>query len=64
MQQYNITETLRNYAKLPDIGPMFQCVLAEAAATIESLQKENIYLRKCLAPVNEISLDEVGWKCE
>lgn len=37
----NITDTLRNYANLPDMSPMLQCVLAEAAATIESLQKEN-----------------------
>lgn len=44
MQPNNITETLRNYAELPDMSPMLQCVLAEAAATIESLQKENEYL--------------------
>ena len=40
----NITDILRNYAKLPDTSPMFRCVLGEAAATIESLQKENEYL--------------------
>ena len=44
MSANNITETLRNYANLDDISPMFKCVLAEAAATIESLQKENEYL--------------------
>ena len=44
MPRNNIAETLRNYAKLPDMSPMLQCVLAEAAATIESLQKENEYL--------------------
>ncbi len=41
MSVSNITETLRNYADLQDISPMFKCVLAEAAATIESLRKEN-----------------------
>lgn len=41
MSVSNITETLRNYAASPDISPMFKCVLAEAAATIESLRKEN-----------------------
>lgn len=48
MQPYNITEALRNYAKLPDISPMLQCVLAEAAATIESLREENEYLWRVL----------------
>ena len=41
MEPNNIAETLRNYAKLPDTSPMLKCVLAEAAATIESLQSEN-----------------------
>lgn len=60
----NITDTLRNYANLPDIGPMFKCVLAEAAATIESLQKENEYLKGWI-PTSLINLnEEVKKKCE
>ena len=61
MQPYNITDTLRNYAKLPDIGPMFQCVLAEAAATIESLQKENANYVEMIA---KLTLAGVEKPCE
>lgn len=58
MQPNNITETLRNYAKLPDIGPMFQCVLAEAAATIESLQKENANYVEMIAKLSLVGDDK------
>ena len=61
MQPNNITEALRNYAQLPDIGPMFQCVLAEAAATIESLQKENAHYVEMIA---KLALGEVKKTCE
>ena len=61
MQPNNITETLRNYAELPDIGPMFRCVLAEAAATIESLQKEN---ENYVAMIAKLTLGEGKIKCE
>ena len=57
----NITDTLRNYANLPDIGPMFKCVLAEAAATIESLQKENAHYVEMIA---KLTLGEVKKTCE
>ena len=57
----NITDTLRNYAKLPDTSPMFRCVLAEAAATIESLQKENEDYIKMIA---KLTLGEVKKTCE
>ncbi len=46
MSVSNITETLRNYAKLPETDPVFKCVLAEAAATIDSLQEEIVLLKK------------------
>ena len=36
----NIAETLRNYAKRGDMDVVFRCVLAEAAATIESVTAE------------------------
>lgn len=60
MEPNNIAETLRNYAKLPDMSPMLQCVLAEAAATIESLQKENEYLWR----VHAEEFGEDGPECE
>ena len=60
MEPNNIAEILRNYAKIADIGPMFQCVLAEAAATIESLQKENEYLWRVYAD----EFGEGGSECE
>lgn len=41
MPSNNIAETLRNYASHDDVDVVFKCVLAEAAATIESLEKEN-----------------------
>ena len=41
MPSNNIAETLRNYANRDDVDVVFKCVLAEAAATIESLEKEN-----------------------
>ncbi len=41
MPRNNIAETLRNYANRDDVDVVFKCVLAEAAATIESLEKEN-----------------------
>lgn len=57
----NITETLRNYANLPDMSPMFRCVLAEAAATIESLQRENAHYVEMIAG---LALGEVKKTCE
>lgn len=36
----NIAETSRNYAKRDDMDVVFRCVLAEAAATIESVTAE------------------------
>jgi hypothetical protein len=36
----NIAETLRNYASHDDVDVVFKCVLAEAAATIESVTAE------------------------
>ena len=54
----NITETLRNYANLPDIGPMFKCVLAEAAATIESLQKENANYVEMIAKLTLVGVEK------
>ena len=54
----NITDTLRNYANLPDIGPMFKCVLAEAAATIESLQKENANYVEMIAKLTLVGDDK------
>lgn len=61
MEPNNIADTLRNYAKITDIGPMFQCVLAEAAATIESLQKENAHYVEMIA---KLALGEVKKTCE
>lgn len=58
MQPNNITETLRNYANLPDIGPMFKCVLAEAAATIESLQKENANYVEMIAKLTLVGVEK------
>lgn len=40
MQKNNIAETLRNYAKKDDVDVVFKCVLAEAAATIDSVTAE------------------------
>lgn len=57
----NITETLRNYANLPDMSPMFKCVLAEAAATIESLQKENDHY---IEMISKLALGEDNKTCE
>lgn len=54
----NITDTLRNYANLPDIGPMFKCVLAEAAATIESLQKENANYVEMIAKLTLVGVEK------
>lgn len=36
----NIAESLRNYANRDDIDVVFKCVLAEAAATLESVTSE------------------------
>lgn len=54
----NITDTLRNYANLPDIGPMFKCVLAEAAATIESLQNENANYVEMIAKLTLVGVEK------
>lgn len=40
MQKNNIAETLRNYAGKDDVDVVFKCVLAEAAATIDSVTAE------------------------
>lgn len=40
MPRNNIAETLRNYASHDDVDVVFKCVLAEAAATIESVTAE------------------------
>ena len=40
---------------------MFRCVLAEAAATIESLQKENAHYVEMIA---KLALGEVKKTCE
>lgn len=65
MSANNITETLRNYAKRRDVSPMFKCVLAEAAATIESLQKENELLKSLSVPVSPINPEDEVWEtCE
>lgn len=40
MPKNNIAETLRNYANRDDIDVVFECVLAEAAATLESVTAE------------------------
>lgn len=40
MPRNNIAETLRNYAELPEVGAVFKCVLAEAAATLDSVTEE------------------------
>lgn len=36
----NIAETLRIYASRDDVDVVFKCVLAEAAATLESVMSE------------------------
>ena len=54
----NITDTLRNYANLPDMSPMLQCVLAEAAATIESLQKENANYVEMIAKLTLVGVEK------
>ena len=36
----NIAETLRIYASRDDVDVVFKCVLAEAAATLESVRSE------------------------
>lgn len=46
MVKNNIAESLRKYAELPDIGVMMKCVLAEAAATLDSWQEERENLLK------------------
>lgn len=40
MQKNNIADTLRNYAEKDDVDVVFKCVLAEAAATIDSVTAE------------------------
>lgn len=40
MPKNNIAETLRNYANRDDVDVVFKCVLAEAAATLESVTEE------------------------
>lgn len=40
MLKNNIAETLRIYATHDDIDVVFKCVLAEAAATLESVMAE------------------------
>ena len=61
MQPNNIAETLRNYANRDDVDVVFKCVLAEAAATIESLQKENAHYVEMIA---KLALGEVKKTCE
>ena len=46
MEKNNIAESLRKYAELDEVGVMFKCVLAEAAATLESLEEERDNLIK------------------
>ncbi|MBO5969270.1 MAG: hypothetical protein J6S14_12320 [Clostridia bacterium] len=45
MEKNNIAESLRKYAELPEMSVMLQCVLSEAAATIDSLVAERDNLR-------------------
>ena len=40
MPRNNIAETLRNYASHDDVDVVFKCVLAEAAATLDSVTEE------------------------
>ena len=61
MEQNNIADTLRNYANRDDVDVVFKCVLAEAAATIESLQKENAHYVEMIA---KLALGEVKKPCE
>ena len=61
MEPNNIAETLRNYANRDDVDVVFKCVLAEAAATIESLQKENAHYVEMIA---KLALGEVKKTCE
>ena len=61
MEQNNIADTLRNYANRDDVDVVFKCVLAEAAATIESLQKENAHYVEMIA---KLALGEVKKTCE
>lgn len=60
MPKNNIAETLRNYASNDDIDVVFRCVLAEAAATIESMEKENEHYCEMIV---KLSLDGVQ-ECE
>lgn len=60
MPKNNIAETLRNYASHDDIDVVFRCVLAEAAATIESMEKENEHYCEMIV---KLSLDGVQ-ECE
>ena len=61
MEPNNIADTLRNYANRDDVDVVFKCVLAEAAATIESLQKENAHYVEMIA---KLALGEVKKTCE
>ena len=61
MESNNIADTLRNYANRDDVDVVFKCVLAEAAATIESLQKENAHYVEMIA---KLALGEVKKTCE
>ncbi|MBQ1572660.1 MAG: hypothetical protein IIZ78_16140 [Clostridiales bacterium] len=61
MPRNNIAETLRNYANRDDVDVVFKCVLAEAAATIESLQKEN---ENYVTMIAKLTLGEGKIKCE
>ena len=61
MESNNIADTLRNYANRDDVDVVFKCVLAEAAATIESLQKENAHYVEMIA---KLTLGEVKKTCE
>lgn len=61
MQPNNIAETLRNYANRDDVDVVFKCVLAEAAATIESLQKENA---NYVEMISKLTLVGVEKPCE
>ena len=61
MESNYIADTLRNYANRDDVDVVFKCVLAEAAATIESLQKENAHYVEMIA---KLALGEVKKTCE
>ena len=61
----SIVETLRSYASQSDISPMLKCVLAEAAATIESLEREIDALRnKKMRKQYSRGRDEVDSGCK